>query len=89
MQAGLAEIQKNIAILTTLTEPLHIMDKGRKQIIATVYPRLATHNVERLSGKYSQRIPTALSEVSFEEARAAALLAAMKEKFDSIPQTFA
>lgn len=39
MQAGLAEIQKNIAI--------------------------------RLAGKYRQRIPLALSEVSFEEAREA------------------
>ena len=57
MQAGLAEIQKNIAILTTLTEPLQIVDKRRKQIIATVYPRLAAHNAQRLAGKYRLRIP--------------------------------
>lgn len=82
MQAGLAEIQKNIAILTTLTEPLQIVDKRRKQIIATVYPRLAAHNAQRLAGKYRQRIPTALRAVSFEEVREAALLAAMKEKYD-------
>jgi hypothetical protein len=83
MQAGLAEIQKNIAILTTLTEPLQIVDKRRKQIIATVYPRLATHNAQRLSGKYRNRIPAALRAVSFEEAREVALLAAMKEKYDA------
>lgn len=41
-QARLGEIQKNIALLTNLTEPLQIVDKRRKQIIATVYPRLIT-----------------------------------------------
>ncbi len=82
MQAGLAEIQKNIAILTTLTEPLQIVDKRRKQIIATVYPRLYTHNALKLAGKYRDRIPSVLRDVSFEEARETALLAAMKEKYD-------
>lgn len=81
MQAGLSEIQKNIAILTTLTEPLQIVDKRRKQIIATVYPRLATYNAQRLAGKYRERIPSALRAATFEEAREAALLAAMKEKY--------
>ena len=82
MQAGLSEIQKNIAILTTLTEPLQIVDKRRRLIIATVYPRLVTHNAQRLAGKYRERIPAALRTASFEQAREAALLAAMKEKYD-------
>jgi hypothetical protein len=81
MQAGLAEIQKNIAMLTSLTEPLQIVDKRRKQIIATVYPRLATHNAKRLAGKYRTRIPAILHNVSFEEARETAFRAAMKEKY--------
>ncbi|OGT91132.1 MAG: hypothetical protein A2286_04345 [Gammaproteobacteria bacterium RIFOXYA12_FULL_61_12] len=81
MQAGLAEIQKNIAILTRLTEPLQILDKRRKQIIATVYPRLATHNARRLAGKYCNRIPAALRNATFEEARETALLVVMKEKY--------
>ena len=81
MQAGLAEIQKNIAMLTTLTEPLQIVDKRRKQIVATVYPRLVTHNAQRLAGKYRERIPADLRAVPFEDAREAALLATMKEKY--------
>lgn len=81
MQAGLSEIQKNIAILTRLTEPLQIVDKRRRQIIATVYPRLVTHNTQRLAGKYRDRIPAALRTTSFEEAREAAMLAVMKEKY--------
>lgn len=81
MQAGLAEIQKNIAILTNLTEPLHIIDKRRKLIVATVYPRLTTHHAARLAGKYRDRIPEALRATSFEAAREAALLAVMKEKY--------
>jgi hypothetical protein len=81
MQAGLSEIQKNIAILTTLTEPLQIVDKRRKQIIATVYPRLVTHSAQRLAGKYRERIPAALLAAPFEDAREAALLAVMREKY--------
>lgn len=82
MQAGLAEIQKNIAMLTTLTEPLQIVDKRRKQIVATVYPRLVTHNAQRLAGKYRERIRADLRAASLEEAREAAWLVAMKEKYD-------
>lgn len=82
MQAGLAEIQKNIAILTTLTEPLQIVDKRRKQIIATVYPRLRTQQAQKLAGKYQARIPADLQNLSFDQVREAALLAAMKEKYD-------
>jgi hypothetical protein len=83
MQASLAEIQKNIALLTSLTEPLQIVDKRRNQIVATVYPRFATHNAKRLAGKYRERIPSALYGAPFAEAREAALLAAMQEKYGS------
>lgn len=83
MQAGLAEIQKNIALLTNLSEPLQIIDRRRKQIIATVYPRLTTHNARRLAGKYQSRIPVELKQVSFEDARETAMLAAMREKYGS------
>ena len=82
MQAGLAEIQKNIAILTNLTEPLQVVDKRRKQIIATVYPHLKTNNAQRLAGKYADRIPDDLREVDYETAREAAMLAAFGEKHD-------
>ncbi len=81
MQAGLAEIQKNIALLTNLTEPLQIIDKRKKQIIATVYPRLLTKNAQKLAGKYRERIPANLRNINFVEAREIALLAAMKEKY--------
>ena len=81
MQAGLAEIQKNIAILTTLTEPLQIVDKRRKQIIATVYPRLRTQQAQKLAGKYQARVPADLKNLTFEQIREAAPLAAMKEKY--------
>lgn len=81
MQAGLAEIQKNIALLTNLSEPLQIIDKRKKQIIATVYPRLITHNARRLAGKYQMLLPTALKPISFEKARETAMLVAMREKY--------
>ena len=80
MQAGLAEIQKNIALLTNLTEPLQVVDKRRKRIIATVYPHLKTNNAQRLAGKYANCIPEELREVDYESAREAAMLAAFGEK---------
>ncbi len=83
MQAGLAEIQKNIAMLTHLTEPLQVVDKRRKRIIATVYPHLKTNNARRLAGKYGNRIPADLQDVDYAQAREAAMVAAFTEKHDS------
>lgn len=82
MQAGLAEIQKNIGLLTNLTEPLQVIDKRRKRIIATVYPYLKTNNAKRLAGKYASRIPDHLQNVDYSQVREAAMLAAMKDKYD-------
>lgn len=82
MQAGLAEIQKNIALLTNLTEPLQVVDKRRKRIIATVYPHLKTNNARRLSGKYADRIPENLRNIDYAQAREAAMLAAFRDKHD-------
>lgn len=81
MQAGLAEIQKNIALLTNLTEPLQVVDKRRKCVIATVYPHLKTNNARRLAGKYRDRIPEHLKNMDFEQVRGVAMLEAMKEKY--------
>lgn len=76
-QAGLGEIQKNIALLTNLTEPLQMVDKRRKQIIATVYPRLITQNAKRLAGKYRERIAAPLIPMSFEQEHEAAILCSL------------
>ena len=64
-------------MFNTLTEPLHIVGKRRKRVVATVYPRLVTHNAQRLAGKYRERIPVELRAIPFEDAREAALLALM------------
>jgi len=82
MQAGLAEIQKNIAMLTNLTEPLQVIDKRRKLIIATIYPYLKTDNARRLAGKYHDRIPENLRGIDYSQAREEAMIAAMKDKHD-------
>lgn len=81
MQAGLAEIQKNIAMLTSLKEPLQIVDKRRKRIIATVYPKLQTNNAAKLAGKYRNRIAANRRNVTFNEAREQAMVADMKAKY--------
>lgn len=81
MQVGLAEIQKNVAILTTLTEPLQIVDKRHRQVIATVYPKIVTHNARRLAGKYCDRMAPALRDIPFEEACESSMLSVIKEKY--------
>ena len=81
MQAGLAEIQKNIGLLANLTEPLQVVDKRRKRIIATIYPTLKSNQSQRLAGKYRDQIPEHLKGMSFAEERETAMLIAMKEKY--------
>ena len=84
MQAGLAEIQKNIALLTNLTEPLQVVDKRRRRIIATVYPHLKTNNAKRLAGKYADRIPENLQNLDYAQVREAAMSGAFREKHDRV-----
>lgn len=77
MQIGIGEIQKNIAVLTSLTEALQIIDKRKKECVAIVYPAKEASIVAKLSGKYKGRITTD----RLEEDKAAAMQLAMEEKF--------
>lgn len=74
---GIGDIQKNIALLTNLTEAIEIVDKRRKKSVAVVYPLRRAHHVSKLAGKYKDRV----SAVSAAEERETAMRVAMEEKY--------
>jgi len=80
---GIGELQKNMGILTHLTEALTIIDKRKNKEIAVVYP-IENHQsniVEELAGKYSSYVKNVDANKSFKEIRDEAMMIAMKEKY--------
>ncbi len=76
---GIGEIQKNTAIFNNLSETLQIVDKRRKKVLALVYPIERDSVVDRLAGKYRDRIEA--SDLSWEEIKEAAMRDAMRQKY--------
>ncbi len=83
---GIGELQKNIGVLTHLTEPLIIVDKRKNEEIAVVYPseKKRTSVVDALAGKYSKYAKNVDSNKSFKEIKEEAMMMAMKEKYGFI-----
>ncbi len=80
---GIGELQKNMGILTHLTEALTIIDKRKNKEIAVVYPieNYQPNIVEELAGKYSSYVKNVDANKSFKEIRDEAMMIAMKEKY--------
>lgn len=78
---GLSEIQKNISIFSTLSEPLKIIDKRKKITLAIVYPVRRSGKIEQLAGKYEKRVDKSLKDVSIRDAKKKAYDIAMEEKY--------
>lgn len=76
---GIAEIQKNTSIFTNITEAIQIIDKRKKQILATVYPVKEHSIIKKLSGKYKDKAPK--EEISLVEIKEVSMLEAMGEKY--------
>lgn len=70
---GIGEIQKNISILSKLTDVLEIVDKRKNQKIAVVYPIKKRSVVEGMAGKYKDIIA----------AKESAMIEAIREKYVS------
>lgn len=68
---GLAGIQKNISILTNLSEPLRVVDKRRREDVAIIYPIKKQLDKKKgiisLAGKYASRIPKDLKSKNLDE----------------------
>jgi len=81
---GIGELQKNMGILTHLTEALTIIDKRKNREIAVVYPvNHDRHNmVEEMSRKFQLRAKKrGIVIEDLEKAKEDAMMEAMKEKY--------
>jgi hypothetical protein len=81
---GIGELQKNMGILTHLTESLTIVDKRKNKEIAVIYPvdKSSSSLLDTLAGKYSKYAQNKKSGKSFNEIRDEAMMLAMKDKYD-------
>ena len=81
---GIGELQKNMGILTHLTEALTIVDKRKNKEIAVIYPveQNTMSILDTLAGKYSKYAQSKKSDKSFKEIRDEAMMQAMKDKYD-------
>lgn len=75
---GVGQIQKNISILTTLTEAIRIVDKRRNKTVAIVYPASSSTSILSLAGKYKNRVQ-AVDDLAV--AKESAMMEAMDEKY--------
>jgi len=75
---SIGEIQKNISLLTQLTEPLTIVDKRKNKSVATVYPIKKNSIVSSMAGKYRDRVQRV---DNLEEAKEIAMSRALGEKY--------
>ncbi len=81
---GIGELQKNMGILTHLTEALTIIDKRKNREIAVIHP--INHNrgnvVEEMSRKFQRRAQKrGIVIEDLEKAKEYAMMQAMKEKY--------
>lgn len=77
---GIGEIQKNISILSKVTDVLEIVDKRKNQKIAVVYPIKQRSVIETLAGKYRGKA-TPVDDV--DAAKESAMMEAMRQKYVS------
>lgn len=75
---SVADIQKNISLLTKMTDIIEVVDKRRKIKVATIYPANHTNIVEKLAGKYKNRVKKI---EDLEEAKNLAMIKVMEEKY--------
>jgi len=77
---GIGELQKNMGILTHLSEALTIVDKRKNKEIAVIYPieKRQSNVVDELAGSLGQYTTIKIDDL--EQAKEEAMMEAMKEK---------
>lgn len=75
---SIGEIQKNISLLTKLTEVFTIVDKRRNQEVAIVYPIKKHSIIGSMAGKYKDRVAKC---DDLTKAKEMAMMAEMGEKY--------
>ncbi len=75
---SVGEIQKNIALLTKLTEAITIVDKRKNKRVAVIYPIQEESVIDSLAGKYHKHVQKV---EGLEQAKEQAFREAMREKY--------
>lgn len=75
---GIGEIQKNISILSSVSEVIEVLDLRKNKKVATIYPYQKTGVALKLAGKYKDRIAKIKTGNNIREE---AMFLAMKEKY--------
>jgi hypothetical protein len=78
---GIGELQKNMGILTHLTEALTIIDKRKNKSVAVVYPIVEENcrTVDEIAGSLSRYTNIKIDDL--DKAKEEAMMEAMKEKY--------
>ncbi len=79
LSIGIGEIQKNTSIFANLTEAIQIVDKRKKQILATVYPTKNQSIIKNLAGKYKYQINS--TNLTLDQIKEQSISQAMEEKY--------
>jgi len=75
---SIGDIQKNISLLTQLTDVFAIIDKRKNQRVAIVYPIKKYSIIGSMAGKYKNRV-SACDDL--EKAKEMAMMEVMGEKY--------
>ena len=75
---SIGELQKNISLLTKLTNVLTIVDKRKNKSVAIVYPIQEHSIIDSIKGKYKNRVKRV---DNLETAKKEAMREAMVEKY--------
>ncbi len=79
LSIGIGEIQKNSSIFSNLTEVIQIVDKRRKQILATVYPMKNQSVIDNLAGKYRDKITK--TDLTMQEIKESSMMEVLGDKY--------
>jgi len=75
---SIGDIQKNISLLTQLTDVFAIIDKRKNQRVAIVYPIKKHSIIDSMAGKYKDRV---IPCNDLEKAKDIAMMEAMGDKY--------
>jgi len=78
---SIGEIQKNISLLTQLTEVFAIIDRRKNRQVAIVYPTKTHSIVSSMAGKYRHRVDRVDRVDDLEMAKEKAMSEVLGEKY--------
>lgn len=81
ISVGIGEIQKNISIITNISEVIEVFDKRKKEKVAIIYPVNKNETIASLAGKYASRVS---KNENLQDVKNEAMKIAMEEKYGKL-----